>query len=261
MRWTHRLPPDTADDARRTRRRRTASWQRHLRIALLALVALVHLPGLGGEPPLVEAQSGTGSIRGRVDIRRIVSAPQARPNVADLSAQAKIEAHDLQRAVVFLDAPDVPERSPLRAAPRGTPVRARMDQRNETFLPHVLAVTTGTLVDFPNNDQTFHNVFSLSKTKRFDLGRYGRGEQETVRFDRPGIVRVFCDIHSHMSAFVLVFNHPFHTTTGDDGRYRIDNVPPGTYTVTVWHEGAARDSRSITIPATGGVMDVDLLVQ
>ena len=136
-----------------------------------------------------------------------------------------------------------------------------MDQRNETFSPHVLAVTTGTTVEFPNNDQTFHNVFSFSKTRKFDLGRYGRNESKAIRFDKPGIVRVFCDIHSHMSAFVLVFNHPFHTTTSDDGRYRLDNVPPGTYTVTVWHEGQSRDSRSVTVPASGGVFDVDLLVQ
>jgi plastocyanin len=262
MRWMRRGERlDTVDDVGRTGPRLPASrWRRPLGIALLALGALSQLP-LGSQPKLVQAQTGGGSIRGRVDIRRIVNPPQARPNVADLSSQTKIEVHDLQRAVVFLDGTEVPERSPLRTASRGTPGRARMDQRNETFLPHVLAVPAGTFVDFPNNDQTFHNVFSLSKIKRFDLGRYGRGESETVRFDRPGIVRVFCDIHSHMSAFVLVFNHPFHTTTGDDGRYRIDNVPPGTYTVTVWHGGASRDSRSVTIPSTGGVVDVDLLVQ
>ena len=84
-----------------------------------------------------------------------------------------------------------------------------MDQRNETFVPHVLAITTGTTVDFPNSDRIYHNVFSLSKTAPFDLGRYAVGRSKSVRFDRPGIVRVFCDIHSHMSAFILVFSHPF----------------------------------------------------
>jgi hypothetical protein len=125
----------------------------------------------------------------------------------------------------------------------------------------VLAVTAGTLVDFPNNDSTYHNVFSLSKTKRFDLGRYANGRSATVRFDHPGIVRVFCDIHSHMSAWVLVFSHPYFATTDADGRYRIDDVPPGTYTVAAWYEGAARDTRTITIPPQGGPADLDFVVQ
>ena len=136
-----------------------------------------------------------------------------------------------------------------------------MDQRNETFSPHVLSITTGTMVDFPNNDRTYHNVFSLSPTNRFDLGRYGNGKSQAKRFDRAGIVRVFCDIHSHMSAFILVFNHPYHTTTDADGRYRIDNIPSGTYTVTAWHEGAIRDMHTVTIPVAGGPVDLDLLVQ
>src|SRR5207302_4391177 len=108
------------------------------------------------------------------------------------------------------------------------PGRAVMDQRNETFVPHLLAIMTGTTVDFPNSDHLYHNVFSLSKTKRFDLGRYAAGHSRPVRFDQPGIVRVFCDIHSHMNAFILVFSHPFFAVTDPEGRYRIDNVPPGT---------------------------------
>ena len=82
-----------------------------------------------------------------------------------------------------------------------------MDQRNETFVPHVLAITTGTTVDFPNTDRIYHNVFSLSKTRPFDLGPLRGRPLQPVRFDRPGIVRVFCDIHSHMNAFILVFGH------------------------------------------------------
>jgi hypothetical protein len=135
-----------------------------------------------------------------------------------------------------------------------------MDQRNETFVPHVLAVDVGTDVDFPNNDDTYHNVFSLSQTKKFDLGRYKRNKSKAVHFDQPGVVRVFCDIHSHMSAFVLVFNHPFHATADADGRYRIDNIPAGTYTVKAWHEGTERGARMVTIPPAGTV-DLDLLVQ
>ena len=133
-----------------------------------------------------------------------------------------------------------------RAAPSksASPGARVMDQRNETFVPHVLGVTAGTVVDFPNSDRTFHNVFSLSRAKRFDLGRYAAGRSKSVRFDRPGVVRVFCDIHSHMNAFVLVFSHPFFDVTDADGRFRIDNVPAGTYTVVGWYEGEARTSRA-----------------
>jgi plastocyanin len=209
-----------------------------------------------GEPQgRVEGQRPLGTIRGRVDVRRIVAAPERRPGVSDLGTPGARDLPDAPRAVVYL------ETGPATALEAREPVRARMDQRNETFLPRVLAVDAGTLVDFPNNDNTYHNVFSLSKTKRFDLGRYARGRSKTVRFERPGIVRVFCDIHSHMSAFVLVFSHPFYATTEADGRYRIDNIPPGSYTVSTWHEGATRDTRTILIPPQGGAVDLDVVVQ
>jgi plastocyanin len=218
--------------------------------------------GAGGAAPARDEQAAgpVGTLRGRVDIQRQVEPPGRRPRAADLAAPPPRDTIGVRPAVVYLEEPQVPERSILRsAAPE--PGRARMDQRNETFVPGVLAVAAGSLVDFPNNDTTFHNVFSLSTAKRFDLGRYGRGRSETVRFDNAGIVRVFCDIHSHMSAFVLVFNHPFFATADADGRYRIDGIPSGTYTVTAWHEGTARDSRTVTIPPSGGTIDLDLLVR
>ena len=142
------------------------------------------------------------------------------------------DATDRRRSVVYLDT------APRAAFDQRDEPRARLDQRNETFVPHVLAIVAGTTVDFPNNDRTYHNVFSLSTTKTFDLGRYAVGQSKSVRFDRPGIVRVFCDIHSHMSAFILVFAHRYFAVTDDEGRYRLDNVPPGTYTVVAWNEAS-----------------------
>ena len=162
---------------------------------------------------------------------------------------------DLRRAVVFL------ETAPAAALEAREPVRARMDQRNETFLPHVLTVDAGTLVDFPNNDKTYHNVFSLSKTRKFDLGRYAAGKSKSIRFERPGVVRIFCDIHSHMSAFIMVFSHPYYSKAEADGRYRIDNIPPGTYTVAAWHEGDTRETKTVTIPPQGGDVDLDFTVR
>jgi plastocyanin len=194
-----------------------------------------------------------GSLRGRVEIRRPSPPPERRPGVAELNSPEARDLPDRRRAVVYLE-----------TAPRGAfedrdPQRGRMDQRNETFLPNVLAVTVGTVVDFPNNDSTYHNVFSLSKPRRFDLGRYAKGRSRAVRFDRPGVVRVFCDIHSHMSAFIIVFNHRYFDTTDAEGRFRIDGIPPGTYSVAAWHDGATRETRTVTIPESGTV-ELDFVV-
>ena len=179
---------------------------------------------------------------------------ERRPGVSELGAPPPREIPDLRRAVVYL------EKGPAAALESREPARARMDQRNEAFMPHVLAVDAGAVVDFPNNDSTYHNVFSLSKIKKFDLGRYARGKSKSILFDRPGVVRIFCDIHSHMSAFVLVFSHPYYVIAQADGRYRIDNIPPGTYTVSAWHEGDVRDTRTVTIPAQGGDVELDFNV-
>ena len=204
---------------------------------------------------IVPAQPRLGAIRGRVDIRRVAPPAERRPTVGELGSPAPRDIPDLRRAVVFL------ETAPAAALESREPMRARLDQRNETFFPRVLAIDAGTLVDFPNNDRTYHNVFSLSRAKPFDLGRYARGKSKSVRFDRPGVVRVFCDIHSHMNAFILVFSHPYYATTEADGRYRIDNVPPGTYTVSAWHEGEARDTRTVTVPMPAAAVDLDFVVQ
>jgi hypothetical protein len=135
-----------------------------------------------------------------------------------------------------------------------------MDQQNQTFVPHLLAISTGTTVDFPNSDHIYHNVFSLSKVARFDLGRYAVGKSKWIRFDRSGIVRVFCDIHSHMNAYILVFSHPFFAVTDDAGQYRIGNVPPGTYNLIAWNEGLASEPKPVTIPE-GGVTEVDFTLR
>jgi plastocyanin len=199
--------------------------------------------------------AGGGSVRGRVDVARPVSANRRRPTVGDLGGPRPAPSPVRAGSVVYLE-----------TAPRGAfetidgPSRVVMDQRSETFVPHVLAITTGTTVDFPNSDRFFHNVFSLSKTKSFDLGRYPVGRTKSVRFDRPGIVRVFCDIHSHMNAFILVFSHPFFAVTDGEGRYRIDNVPQGTYRVIAWNEGVASEPAAVTV-ADGGIAEMDFVLR
>ena len=201
------------------------------------------------------AQAPAGVIRGRVDVLRTPAVLERRPNVSDLGMHASHDTPDLRRSVVYL------ESAPSLAFPDPEPQRATMDQRNETFVPHVLAITVGTIVDFPNSDHTYHNVFSLRGPRPFDLGRYAAGRSKSVRFDRPGIVRVFCEIHSHMSAFILVFNHRYFAVTSADGRYQIGRVPPGRYTLVAWNEGAIRESLSVVIPEDGGAIEADFALR
>ena len=117
-----------------------------------------------------------------------------------------------------------------------TPMRVVMRQRDESFTPRVVAVTVGSEVDFPNDDPIYHNVFSLSRAKNFNLGRYPRGDSRRVRFDTPGVVKVFCEIHSHMSGTVMVFNHSWFAMPDDAGRFELSGVPPGNRQITAWHE-------------------------
>ena len=198
--------------------------------------------------------SAAGVIRGHVEVRRSTPLVERRPNVSDLGT-APAHGQDLMRSVVYL------ESAPSPAFATAEPQRASMDQRNETFIPHVLAVTVGTTVDFPNSDNTYHNVFSISKTRSFDLGHYAAGHSKAVRFDRPGIVRVFCEIHSHMSAFILVFSHRYFSVTSADGRYQIGRVPPGRYTLIAWNEGEVRESRQVEIPADGSAVEQDFTLR
>jgi plastocyanin len=221
----------------------------------LARVALAALLGVFGlvDSSVTSAASQAGGIRGRLDIRRLAKPIERRPDVATAGASGPRELPDLSRGLVYLD-----------TAPRGAfderePGRAVMDQRNERFVPHLLAVVVGTVVEFPNSDRTYHNVFSLSRAKRFDLGRYAAGRSKSVRMDRPGVVRVFCDIHSHMNAFVVVFNHPFFDITDADGRFELPSVPAGNYTLVGWYEGETRLTRQVVVPASGWA-EVEMVV-
>jgi plastocyanin len=219
---------------------------------VLRLLSLVAGVVLVASVPMSGAAMQTSGIRGRLDIRKLAKPIERRPDLA-AGAAAPRDVPDLRRGVVYL------ESAPRSAFDEREPGHAVLDQRNETFVPHVLAVMVGTIVDFPNSDLIYHNVFSLSRTKRFDLGRYAAGKSKSVRMDRTGVVRVFCDIHSHMNAFILVFNHPFFNVTDADGRFELPALPAGTYTVVGWYEGEARVSRSVSVPANGWA-EADLVV-
>ena len=202
-------------------------------------------------PAATASQSRGAIVRGRVELPHVPVAVERRPAAGDLGEGPARGLAEPRRAVVYFEA------APKGAFEDRDGGRVSMDQRSETFVPHLLAIMAGTTVDFPNNDRTYHNVFSLSKARRFDLGRYAAGRSKSIRFDRPGIVRVFCEIHSHMNAFILVFTHRFFSVSDADGRYQIDGVPPGTYTLIAWIEGVIRDAKSITVTADTRSVEAD----
>lgn len=200
-------------------------------------------------------RTAVATVRGRVDVRHPLDAPAPRPGVSELGKDPVFRPDDRRRAVVFFDT------APQPAFEETGDLRATMKQEGETFVPHLLAIRAGTIVDFPNFDPVFHNVFSLSKARSFDLGRYAKGRSKSVRFDNPGVVRVFCDIHSHMNAFILVFAHRFFAVTDDQGRYTIERVPAGIYAVTAWYEGVAQQSRQLIVSEDGTTIDLDFALR
>jgi plastocyanin len=136
---------------------------------------------------------------------------------------------DASNAVVWIDSMNLP------GAPAGV-IKAEMKSEHKSFLPRIIAVPKNAAVDFPNVDPIFHNVFSVSPGNRFDLGLYRSGTSKPNVFHEPGLVRVYCNIHPQMVGFVMVVDSSFVAVTGKDGAFRFQGVPPGSYTVKVWHE-------------------------
>lgn len=122
-----------------------------------------------------------------------------------------------------------------------------MAQRKEQFIPHVLPILAGATVFFPNEDRVFHNVFSLSGTRTFDLPKYPAGSSRSVTFPRPGLVNVFCHIHADMSAIIMVRDNEYFVTPDTAGHFALEEIPPGEYTLVVWHERIKPVTRKVKI--------------
>ena len=195
---------------------------------------------------------------------RIVMAPRAELSAQQATANPypgmlgslpicglpKSSADDVHDVVLSL-----PE---AKAGAPATRTKAEIRQVHQSFLPRVLAIPVGTTVDFPNDDPIFHNAFSYSKTKRFDLGKYGKGKSASVTFDKPGIVQVFCDIHSSMSAYVWVAPTRFVTQPDAAGEFVLHDVTPGTHVLEIWHPERGTQHRTVEVPATGVRIEIAL---
>jgi plastocyanin len=145
-----------------------------------------------------------------------------------------------------------------------TPVLAKpespvlMSTRRKQFVPRVLAITAGTTVRFPNEDPILHNAFSTSVDNAFDTGQYGRGDGKTHRFDKPGLVRVYCNVHHSMFGFVLVLDTPFHARPDAAGRFSLSGLPEGEGELVVFHDRGNPLRQTVVVNKTGNVVDLRL---
>jgi plastocyanin len=135
--------------------------------------------------------------------------------------------------------------------------KAVMDQRAMKFSPYVLPVVVGSTVEFPNNDTAWHNVYSKGGAKDFDLGLYPSGKTRSVTFDKPGVVRVLCNAHPSMEAFIVVSESPYFSGADSRGNYRLDRVPMGSYRVQVWHPQFGTTEAAAELLRNGEVLDLN----
>jgi len=159
---------------------------------------------------------------------------------------------DNSGSVVFID-------GLVRAAQKGQP-HPIVSQQTRQFSPRVLPIARNTTVDFPNDDSILHNVFSLSKTRRFDLDVYQPGKSKSVKFSKPGLVRLYCNIHPEMNCSILVLNNPFFSTTDHTGRCIISGIPDGTFSVRTWQELGGEARQRVTLSGSS-VVQLPMKVQ
>ncbi len=217
-----------------------------MRVLAGTVIALLTAAGSSRQAP------EPGTISGRVTLTAAVRGVPLASNAYQPRAVGRHEPArlpEIQNVVVYLK----------NVAFSGTLPSTRhvIEQRNETFVPRVRAVTRGSVVAFPNDDPYFHNVFSLSRAGTFDLGRYRQGQTREQRFTKPGLIKVYCHIHSHMSASIMVLDHPYYTVPDLDGTFALPGVPPGTYTIVGWHERVGERTRTVEVPR-GRTASIDL---
>lgn len=198
-------------------------------------LAVVHIPD-------VRAARMSGRITGVVHLVALAGTPLRSGAYPSRRVNPKTpDATEISNVVVFVkDAPVTQDVAPTRAS---------ISQRDEAFVPRVIAITRGSTIEFPNFDPYFHNVFSLSRALTFDLGRFRKGEKRERVFSHAGVVKVYCHIHSEMAATIMVFDHRLYATPASTGTFTIDAVPPGTYQLSAWHERIGETTKPINVVA------------
>src|SRR6266480_1082430 len=193
---------------------------------------------------------GGAAVEGRVELPKSRSAP-VQAKRYEIVTKAGFLSTQPPLAVVYLDG-NFPR-------PTSLPIK-EFAQKNLTFVPALLPIEVGTRVEFPNLDDTYHNIFSYSPTKRFDLGRYRPEERPipSVVFDKPGLVTLRCDIHEHMRGLILVLNSPHFVMTDAEGRFRLRGLPPGHYTLNAWIDSKTTHERPVELKK-GDTLRVDFL--
>lgn len=200
-----------------------------------------------------------GDVTGKIIIQKkltrrnvTVSAPAYQRGAAvDLAQQKPDDPLVFERShvVIYIEG----------TAPAAEPITAEIAQEGRQFKPDLVVVPVGSAVSFPNMDAIFHNVFSLSKPKSFDLGNYPKGQTRTVAFPKAGVVFVYCHLHPNMAASIVISPTRWYAKAAGDGNFRIPNVPPGTYTVVAWHKTAGLFRKIVTV-AEGGAEKLEFLI-
>lgn len=201
-----------------------------LLLSLVLPFATLALRSPATGPEAAEGAAAAGSVSGKVTL---------------VGADGKPEAN-ASGAVVYVS-------GAWRRTAAGAARNTTMVSRNKSFEPHVVAVAKGQTVDFPNLDKIHHNVFSVTEPYKFDLGLYKNGASRSKTFDATGACRVFCNIHAQMAGIVVVTDGDASAVTGADGAYRIEEVPPGRYTIVVWYEKGEERREEIEIPPGASV--------
>lgn len=188
-------------------------------------------------------------VRGKVSESRSAISPYPGRLGSQVETPAEEPASPVREVALYLEAEGA-------TAPVDSTDVPQMKQVRLRFEPRVLVIPAGTTVAFPNLDPVFHNVFSYSSAKRFDLGRYPKGHSKSVTFEKPGLVRVFCDVHSSMSAHILVVDTEHVAQPDASGRFVLEDVPEGRHTLTLWHPDLGE--REVVVRVGEGTTHVEL---
>jgi plastocyanin len=181
-----------------------------------------------------------------------IEEPAKKPEKGSLQGSLKIDGKGPEALGVVMLWPE-------KGGKKRTAKTRVIEQKGKQFEPHVMAVPVGSTVQFPNFDGVFHNVFSLSKSKAFDLGMYKNGQSREVKFDKPGIVRLGCNLHANMSAFLIVVDAPHYAVVGPDGKFEFKSLAPGKYKVQAWTERSGDPTTTeLTVAAGANEKDLDL---